>query len=127
MKLSLRHVLFWTPRVLGVLFISFLSMFALDVFGAGYGFWGTALALLMHLMPSLVLLAALGLSWRWPWVGGLAFIGFAVWYLVPFEMASLLFVYPLLVGVPFLIGLLFMLDWWCRSGVHTPRRAMQPR
>ena len=36
-----KQLLFWTPRILGILFALFLSMFALDVFGEGYGFWGT--------------------------------------------------------------------------------------
>lgn len=29
MNKSLKHILFWTPRVAGILFILFLSMFAL--------------------------------------------------------------------------------------------------
>lgn len=29
------------PRILAILYIAFISMFALDVFGGGYGLWGT--------------------------------------------------------------------------------------
>ena len=47
-----RTLVFWTPRFFGVLFALFISMFALDVFGEGRGFWETTLALLMHLIPA---------------------------------------------------------------------------
>src|SRR5690242_7034637 len=80
MKLSRQTILFWLPRGLGLLFAGFLGLFALDVFGAGYGFWETAVALLMHLIPTIVLLIVLGLSWRWPWIGAIGFMGFAIWY-----------------------------------------------
>ena len=36
----------WTPRILGLLFAAFLSLFALDVFEQGYQGWETVLALL---------------------------------------------------------------------------------
>jgi hypothetical protein len=35
---------FWAPRALAILFIAFMSFFALDVFGEGYGFWRTLIA-----------------------------------------------------------------------------------
>jgi hypothetical protein len=35
MNIPLKQLLFWTPRVLGILFAAFVSMFALDVFGKG--------------------------------------------------------------------------------------------
>ena len=41
----IRLTLFWTPRVAGILFVLFLSIFALDVFGETRGFWETLLAL----------------------------------------------------------------------------------
>ena len=80
-----KRALFWTPRALSILFIAFLSLFALDVFGEHSGFWQTALALTMHLIPSFVLIAALVLAWRWEWIGaalygaaGLLYVGWGV-------------------------------------------------
>jgi hypothetical protein len=35
----LSSILYWAPRLLGILFSLFVSIFALDVFGQGYGFW----------------------------------------------------------------------------------------
>jgi hypothetical protein len=115
-----KQLLFWTPRILGILFALFLSIFALDVFGAGYGFWGTLLALFMHLIPVFVLLIGLALAWRWEWVGALMFIGFSVWYLViswsPVPAAAnLVGVWPI-AGPSLLIGILFLLDW-----LYTPK------
>ena len=80
-----KRALFWTPRALSILFIAFLSLFALDVFDGHLGFWQTALALTMHLIPSFVLIAALVLAWRWEWIGA-ALYGAAgllyVWWVV---------------------------------------------
>ena len=64
-----RRALFWTPRGLSIVFIAFLSLFSMDVFSEHLGFWQTALALAMHLIPSFVLIAALILAWRWEWIG----------------------------------------------------------
>ncbi len=56
------RALFWAPRALSIAFIAFLSLFALDVFGAGYGFWRTLLGLAIHLIPSFVLIGVLVLA-----------------------------------------------------------------
>jgi hypothetical protein len=53
-----KRILLWAPRALSILFIAFLSLFALDVFGEQVGFWRTVLALTMHLIPSVVLILA---------------------------------------------------------------------
>ena len=37
MNRPIRQFLFWSPRVLTILFALFLSLFALDVFEEGYG------------------------------------------------------------------------------------------
>lgn len=116
------RLLFWTPRVLGCLFALFVSIFALDVFGQGYGFWGTIVALLMHLIPVYVLLIVLVIGWRWEWAGALLYLGFSVWYLtqswgaVPM-MANILGALPI-AGPPILVGLLFLLDWLTRRRAH---------
>jgi len=39
------RTVYWLPRLLSIAFILFLSLFSLDVFGEGYGFWNTLLAL----------------------------------------------------------------------------------
>lgn len=115
MRQFLKQLLYWTPRVLGLLFALFVSLFALDVFGQGYGFWGTVGALLIHLIPVYVLLLALAIGWRWEWAGALLFAGFSVWYVVmtwaPVSwMAILLGAWPI-AAPALLVGLFFLLDW----------------
>jgi hypothetical protein len=81
MNRPVKQWLFWTPRVLAILFTAFLSLFSLDVFGEGYGFWGTMLALVMHLVPTMIVLTALVIAWRWEAAGGILLIALGVWYL----------------------------------------------
>ena len=82
MEIPWKPPLFWTPRVLCLLFAVFLSLFALDVFNEGYGFWKTILALFMHLVPTWIVLAVLAISWRWEWAGALLFACLGTWYLI---------------------------------------------
>jgi hypothetical protein len=82
MSNSSKRLLFWAPRIFSILFIVFLSLFALDVFNEGLGFWKTLLALAIHLIPSLVLIAALIVAWRWEWVGAAIYAGAGALYVV---------------------------------------------
>jgi len=65
--------LHWLPIVLAILFILFVAMFSLDIFDGNYGFWGTVVGLLMHNIPSFLLIAILILSWRRRWLGAIVF------------------------------------------------------
>lgn len=67
-------ILHWTPRILCILAILFISMFAFDVFGPGIPVWRQILALLLHLVPSFVLLALLIVAWKWELIGGILFM-----------------------------------------------------
>ncbi len=55
--------IYWTPRVLSILFVLFLMMFSLDIFDMNLGFWGVLLGLFMHNIPALIL--ALFVWWAW--------------------------------------------------------------
>jgi hypothetical protein len=118
MPKTVKQILFWTPRLFSILFILFLSLFALDVFGEGYGFWETVLALFMHLIPSLILVAALILAWRWEWIGAVLFIGFGVLYLVTTWGRFDWIAYLVIAGVPILVGVLFLIGWIARKQIH---------
>lgn len=111
MRTSATHLLFWTPRILCLLFAVFLSLFALDVFGEGYGFWGTILALFMHLIPTWIVLIVLAISWRWEWVGAVLFAALGVFYLVTSWGRVDWSAYVVISGPLFLVGTLFLLDW----------------
>ncbi|MEZ4737331.1 MAG: hypothetical protein R3E79_60415 [Caldilineaceae bacterium] len=120
MKRPVQQLFYWTPRVLGILFALFVSIFALDVFGAGYGFWGTLLALVIHLLPVFALLLGLALAWRWEWIGTVIFMGFSLWYLIAFGGRFPTSVYLLMAGPPFVMGVLFLIDWLYKAKLRTP-------
>jgi hypothetical protein len=109
-----RRILVWTPRALVILFAGFLSLFALDVFGEGHGFWGTFLALTMHLVPTAIVLAVLALAWHWEWIGAAGFGSAGLLY------AATAWRHPSWVltisGPLFLIAALFLVSWLTRGG-----------
>jgi hypothetical protein len=112
MNKTLERFLFWTPRVAGILFAVFISLFAFDVFDEGLGFWETVLALFIHLIPSIMLAAAVWAAWKREWVGAVLFIGWAVWYVAFFlEREFHWSAYALVAGIPAIIGLLFLAGW----------------
>jgi hypothetical protein len=75
-----RQALAWAPRIAGALISLFLALFALDVFEEGVALREVVPDLLVHLAPSVLVLAVVGVSWRRPWIGGLIFMGLAAAY-----------------------------------------------
>lgn len=75
-------VLQWTPRILCILAILFISMFALDSFSPDRTFLQNAGALLIHLIPSFILLAILIVAWKWARIGGLLLIILGIVFLI---------------------------------------------
>jgi hypothetical protein len=69
-SISLIH---WTPRILAILAILFISLFALDAFDPHLTLGQQIVGFLMHMIPSFVLLAILIIAWRWELVGGIMF------------------------------------------------------
>jgi hypothetical protein len=114
---TLRGILFWTPRIGGILFILFLSIFALDIFGQGYSFWETVVGLTVHLLPSIVLTIALVLAWRREWIGAVWFVGWAVFYILSWRGFPW-GVYAIVAGIPFVIGMLWLVGWVYRKEIR---------
>ncbi len=123
------RILFWAPRVLSIAFIGFLSLFALDVFDLRLGFWKTLAALVMHLIPVFVLVAALALAWRWEWIGaalygisGLLYVAWVVSMSRPVPPAMRLIWILTIAGPAFLIAGLFLWNWLKRGELHAPSK-----
>jgi len=77
MKRSLK-IIHWTPRILCILAILFISLFALDSFDPKYTLWQQLQAFFMHLIPTYVLILFLVVAWKWELVGGLILIAVAL-------------------------------------------------
>ena len=72
MKKSLK-VFHWLPRIICILAILFVSVFALDAFSPELTIWQQIGSFLMHLIPSFILLAFLIVAWKWEYIGGIIF------------------------------------------------------
>jgi len=97
----MKKIFYWLPRVLTILFIAFISMFALDVFGQPN--W--VLALFIHLIPSYLLITLTIIAWKNEILGGslFLFVGFILLVFTHFE--------ALIVGISaFVIGVLFLIE-----------------
>ena len=118
MKTSTK-VIHWLPRIICILAILFISMFALDAFNPEKPIWQQIGDFLMHLIPSFVLLALLIVAWKWEFVGGIIFtiIGIGMSPVIFFHnyrmnqsIGMSLFII-LTITIPFVIvGILFMVS-----------------
>jgi hypothetical protein len=113
------RLLYWAPRILTILFATFISLFALDVFTEGRGFWETALALLIHLIPTAILIGVLFLSWHREWIGGILYIVLGILYIVWAWGRFPVGTYVIIAGPLFVTGALFMLQWSLRANSRT--------
>ena len=111
MKRPVKRWLFWTPRILGIVFAVFLSLFALDVFGEGYDFWEAVAGFAIHLIPTGIVLVSLAISWRWERVGGILFVALGTAYIVATRGREHWAAYLAIAGPLFLTGALFLMDW----------------
>ena len=107
-------LLLWSPRILGILVCLFVGMFALDAFESGKTVMQALPDFAIHVVPSLILLAVVGVSWRWKWVGGLVFTGLAAGY--AYIARSHVSWIPVIAGPLLIVGVLFFLSWFHQKG-----------
>ena len=132
MEYKINRFVYWTPRILSILFLLFLTIFSFDVFGEGYSFWEVVVAFLMHNIPVFILAIVLWISWKREWVGGSVFILAGLLYIIfPARNAPTWYwalVWILMISGPaFLIGVLFLANWRIRSGARKPYRSFRKR
>lgn len=121
-------VLYWLPRILVIIAIFVIGLFALDSFSPENTFWHNVGSFLMNLIPSYILILILIIAWKWERAGGiiLTIIGLVCSVLV-FDMnfrrnhsvlASLVVV--LIICIPSLAaGILFLISSW-KTEVRRP-------
>jgi hypothetical protein len=122
MSRSAARLLFWSPRVLTILFVLFLGPFALDAFNEFHVFWKCILAFCIGLLPAAIVAAILVIAWRWEWVGAalvaLAALCYAWNWTVPPRHMN----WPATAGISgplLLIAGLFLANWIERAKVRT--------
>lgn len=102
-------LLLWSPRVLGIFVCIFLSLFSLDAFGSGKTFIEAIPDFAIHVAPVLFLFAAVAVSWRWEWVGGLVFTGLAAYY--AYVARSHVSWVAIIAGPLLVVGIMFFWSW----------------
>jgi len=107
----MNKLLYWTPRLLMIFFILFVSLFALDSFDGDQSILEKIGAFLIHLIPSAILAILLVISWRREWIGGIVFlligIAYIVWAWGKFPIST----YIIISGPLFIVALLFFVNW----------------
>lgn len=113
------RILEWIARIICILSILFVSVFAADSFGTGLSFWRQAGNFIIHLLPSFVLLGILIAAWKWPLIGGMivTIAGIAIsLFLYVFNLnrtgsVSDALMVVVMLGVPYILaGVLFILS-----------------
>ena len=107
-----RKLIYWMPRILAIIFILFISALALDVFAESYSAAEVVVALLIHLIPSYLLIAILIVAWKHEKIGGISFIVLGALYVMKTFGNFNPLVYFVVGGVPVIIGTLFLIDWF---------------
>ncbi len=107
----MKLTLFWVPRILTILFILFISLFALDSFEGDKSIIEKLGGFIIHLIPTIVLTILLYFAWRHELIGAIAFLILAALYLIiawgKFPFAT----YLIISGPLVIIGVLFLLGW----------------
>lgn len=111
MKKHTKQFLFWTPRIMCLVFALFTSIFAFDVFNEGISFWEVLFALMVHLIPTFVLLIVLVISWKHELVGTVTFLLLTIFYLIMTWGKFPLLNYIILCSPMVVISILFFLNW----------------
>ena len=127
---SLASTIRWAARILFILAIAFISLFAFDVFSGPAGLGQKILNFLLHMIPSFVLIIILVIAWKHELAGGiltaLAGLATAVFMLsrnyqgpAGLRPASHTLQIIATVAFPFVVvGLLFIIS----SFLHRPKR-----
>lgn len=117
----MNKILFWIPRLLTIIFILFLGMFALDVFDGNESLINKMGGFLIHLIPNFVMILILIVAWKHEWVGTIAFSLAGIAYIVMFWGRFPVVTYLTISGPLFLIAVLFWLNWNNRKKLNNEK------
>jgi len=104
------NILYWSPRILAILFTAFLCLFSFDVFTEFSGL-KSILPVVIHLAVPVVILLATILAWKKDLVGAVTFLGFAIYYVYMVGLDRHWSWYASISGPALLIAVLFFVNW----------------
>ncbi|MFO7815222.1 MAG: hypothetical protein R6V14_05755 [Halanaerobiales bacterium] len=99
----------WIPRVLSIIFIIILSLFALDVFSMETSIFQQIGGFLIQLTPPVILLIILIFFWKKPLYSGLSYILLGIIFALFFNAYSNIYSLLILSIVPAGLGILFII------------------
>ncbi|MFA6466719.1 MAG: hypothetical protein WCV71_02585 [Patescibacteria group bacterium] len=109
----MNKTLSFAARGFAILFIIITGLFALDI--GKFSWWG----LFMHLLPSLILLVILIISWKYEKIGGILWLLAAMAYVVLVWGKVDWLTYLIMTGPILVIAILFL--WPKKEAVHLPK------
>lgn len=107
--------LYWTPRILTIIFILFLGLFAIDAFNGEGSLIKKTGGFIIHLIPNFVMILILIAAWKREWIGTISFILVGIVYIFMFWGKFPVVTYLTIAGPLFLIGILFWISWLNRK------------
>lgn len=114
-----KKIIYWLPRILSILYIGFLGLFALDVFIPNQTIGYYVVAFFMHLIPNFILAVFLVIAWKNEKVGALLFFAAFLILMVMFWSRSFIWTQFILFSPLLIISLLFALHSKYLGGEHT--------
>ncbi len=107
----MKNILYWFPRILMITFILFISFFAFDFFDGEKSFPAKPATFLIHLIPSVLLIVLLVLSWRRELIGGISFFLLGIIYILIAWGKFSVYTYLIILGPMFIAAILFIINW----------------
>lgn len=117
MAKKISKFLYWTPRIISILFICFIALFSFDVISPSLSLGQIITGMLLHNVPTFILIAVLIIAWKYEIVGGIAFITAGLLYIILTARAGIAWYIKLswsltISGPTFFIGILFLMNWY---------------
>jgi hypothetical protein len=101
LKINWNKILFLAPRVLAIIYILFIGIFSLGNEGVG---------IIIELLPAVLLIIILILTWKKPVSGGIIFLILGVLFTLFFHTTRTVLTFFLVSLPPILIGILLLLS-----------------
>ena len=109
MNFRFNKILYWSPRVLGLLFAFFMSLFATEIFNDGYSVLKTTIGFLIQLVPATIILVFTAIGWKKEGLGAALFFIIAIAYIIYFKNQPWQ-TYAIISTPLFFIGVLFFIN-----------------